>query len=275
MPDRTCIFCGAKGPLTHEHIIPEWASTVLLGPDPADYLRIIHADYLHGVEYSKKRADLAPVVVCGGTTADCNSGWMEDREDLVRPFFKKMMVGRPQSLTMRKQAMTATWAVMKAMTAEYLGPVDREKYWSQSERAVLRRSKNPPDGVMVWLGRSITNDAGFMADQKIEWAAPDGGPPIPGYAVLIAMGQLIVLVFAHRLRLGARFSGFTFDIPFDRAAVPVWPQIKAQRWPPQMVFDQNGIDDWFKWATTVSPTAHQPINRQRWNVAPDPRRDPP
>lgn len=98
-----CIFCGASGPLTLEHIMSKWISEHLKGGEPS--IRYRHEKGT-GVgagwpkEFVAELVKLAPRVVCG----TCNSGWMNDLETEMRSILPPMFSGQQTVLSLVQQA---------------------------------------------------------------------------------------------------------------------------------------------------------------------------
>jgi hypothetical protein len=93
MPQRACIFCERAKPLatiTKEHLFSRWVDNILtselLGPDRSFERSTTDAD---GVSTSKTWpteviAAIEAAVVCGGSAAGCNGGWMSGLDGQVK-----------------------------------------------------------------------------------------------------------------------------------------------------------------------------------------------
>ena len=151
-PLERCIFCGSKGPLTNEHIIPRWVHPYI--PRTARSYRTLRAvqhqdrsTFKIGRRSGDPR-DWKVRCVCGNV---CNNGWMRQLEHKVRPILVPILTGKHTRISPAQQKIIAAWATMKAMVAEYDDPGFVTTHHTQRKR--LRNKQLPPEnGWAIWLG---------------------------------------------------------------------------------------------------------------------------
>lgn len=153
-PRVRCIFCRGS-PLTLEHILPDWMREIIprtpdqkhnfitatKNPDVSQE-RIETSDLRQGHPLSKKVR-----VVC----KSCNTGWLSDFEDELKPKIKPLILGGKSILTPWDQRRVATWAAKTSMTMEFIHPETAAITFG--EREYLRLHREPKKTFNVWIGR--------------------------------------------------------------------------------------------------------------------------
>ena len=104
---KRCFFCGAEGPLTQEHVLPDW---------------LRHLGFKGtGVRELVQDSDV-PIIQQGGAfsktlkivCADCNNVWMSAMEDDAKPvllaMFQAAATGKQTMLDSSAQLALARWA---------------------------------------------------------------------------------------------------------------------------------------------------------------------
>lgn len=140
-----CIFCGEPG-LSKTHIWPRWLNE-LLGP-PANRLEVIERPAHHqrpgsleqirqGSIFSQK-----PYLACVG----CNTGWMREFEDDVKPFgeslFKRF---DPITLEENQVRALAGWIALVAILAQYVDKAREDITTTREDLDCIWKRKVPPD----------------------------------------------------------------------------------------------------------------------------------
>lgn len=121
---RVCIFCGG-GPLSNEHLFPEWASLWLkddprgLPKRPRGAMGVMSGAGRPGRDAQRRTwearvLDIVKTKVC----EPCNNGWMS--ESAASVYLKPMMRGQGVVLDGAAQGTISTWAALKAMIAAKL-----------------------------------------------------------------------------------------------------------------------------------------------------------
>lgn len=190
---RSCVFCGGAGPLTLEHVWPDWLARYVIEEIPAPWVKVGPK----GVE----RIWDAPMFhhkvrrVC----RKCNSGWMHQLEVAMRPFLRWMLLGRDVRLDAETQGGMALWCVVRAYMAQFVNgaaTVPPEHFHWVHSRGF------PPLGTTVWLasynGRRYPV---FAAHQALTVA---GGPNLKptghnAYFTTFSVGRFVFQVFGQHL----------------------------------------------------------------------------
>lgn len=111
----SCIFCGANGKLTREHVFARWLEALFPDLGDAEYVRrtVTHAsDDWH--EQPGRPFDLVVRNVC----SSCNSGWMSELETAAQPILTPMLRDEARVLSGVEQHTVATWAVKTMLTVQ-------------------------------------------------------------------------------------------------------------------------------------------------------------
>ena len=160
-----CIFCGANGKLTREHIWADWLKKYI-PKDMPDYqageiVRGRDGEVLRergrrvGGDPRSRRVEC----VCGSIThrrtpdrKGCNDGWMSDIQAAVKPTVIPMIEGKSVLLRREQQRTFAAWVAMAAMCSE-----QGDKDWvsiREKDRTWLYKKKVPPqNNWKIWIGR--------------------------------------------------------------------------------------------------------------------------
>ena len=121
---RRCLFCGGTGPMTREHVWPQWLQPYGRGVSPE------RSTVLTG--FGRTAADTFaehPTLITtqpGSVFANralsvcrrCNNGWMSALEQSVKPLLVSMMSGpRSENVTLApdQAAILAAWTIKVAV----------------------------------------------------------------------------------------------------------------------------------------------------------------
>jgi hypothetical protein len=226
---RECIFCGG-GPLTKEHVIPAWLSTVLPGEGSFEVERLLEpaagGSSEHG--WSAPALNLTARCVCAG----CNNGWMSDLEDSVRPLITPMINGRACSLSRDDQTALALWLAKTVAMCEQAVPGDGDVIPSTWHKA-LYEARLPPAGVWAWLARYRGGEFRGSVVRSAQWyihplRLTSSRGDEAGLSVVLSLGQLVfqfMAVFAD----DPEAIAFSKEAPF----LQLWPEpLYRAPWPP-------------------------------------------
>lgn len=116
---RRCLFCKKKEKLTNEHIIPLWLLTEL---DLVEKEMIgIHSSWFGLVKSQRKHkfSHLLNGLIC----EKCNTGWMSDLENAVRPILTPIMnsidTNHAYQMLINNHELIAKWVFKTAMVLNY------------------------------------------------------------------------------------------------------------------------------------------------------------
>jgi hypothetical protein len=231
--DNGCIFCGG-GPLTREHLWPDWLRKEAAIREAYEHRIEQEADGLEtrDVEFSKPPFNQVVKAVC----SSCNGGWMSTVEANAKPILQDLIYGRGRTLDAGDQRKVATWAFLKACVFDELHPLERVVPEEHRQR-LFTYGQPPATGVAIWLGTYEAQEVGHYAYQGLK-VGRDGLPdPVEPniYTVTITVGALIVQV-AGSLVPGLGFDGV--DYPPELHVVKIWPASSET-----LVFAQDYVMD--------------------------------
>ena len=151
-PPKKCIFCGFEGILTNEHIISKRYHK-FIPRTRGSYKTLQSVELANHSEFSisKRIADPRDWKVQCVCHVNCNNGWMRKLDDKGEPILTALLTGRSIRLDPQHQQLAATWAIMKAIVAEYEAPNESSVHYTH--RGYLFRNRRPPKhGWAVWIG---------------------------------------------------------------------------------------------------------------------------
>ena len=223
--DRACVFCGAPDadvPITRDLIFADWL-------DQGSALAAA------GAEVSCKRGSQAEVgrdwaateaagptlrAVCGSCAAD----WMPSLDSVARSLLVPIIEGAEARLTVEDQIAIATWAALKAAMFEHLWTDD--PVLTAADREVIMRQERLPAGIRVLLAAAAP---GTNPRQAIGYVDEPGGQPGRALCLTIAIGHLVVQVFAGlgadplARQVAARVGIELIEIFPSQSGVVPWP----------------------------------------------------
>ena len=251
---KNCIFCGAAGKLSDEHIWGGWTSKYVPRPtnkhnfhsvvattptqEKSEPLRIVPGDPLN----SKVR------VVC----KPCNNGWLSQIQEKAKPYLIPLFDGQTATLGKEAQRWIATWAAMATMTGEYLSRDMQNVAVPQQERTKFMRTRRPPQNWRIWIGKYEREKwAGqwrhnsfpiYSEDKIMEVTA--SGKRLPNHQTTsFIIGKLFVHVFSGHFR-GIIMRWDWQNAPRALNALrQVWPiEQNVVHWPGAVMTDRDASD---------------------------------
>lgn len=247
---RRCVFCAAAGPLTNEHVIPDWISPLFPGATAT-------------VTTAKRDGTVNryPLVVfdqrVNAVCEKCNSGWMSGLERSVAPFLGPMLTeSKVTSLDKERQQLLATWTVKTVFMLELTQ--SSERIIPNSEYHRFHNVKQPPGEYFVWLGhRSALSDPD-RAGNRLVWfiqepisrirvqgdetaIAAAQQSFVPGkvvFRVTLSIGHVVFQVFGHNSALYVDIDNT--GTPFADSVDTVWPVRELWTWPPHKPIESVG-----------------------------------
>jgi len=223
--DRACVFCGA----------PDADVTITRDLIFADWLDQGSASAAAAAEVSCKRGSQAKVgrdwaateaagptlrAVCGSCAAD----WMPSLDSVARSLLVPIIEGAEARLTVEDQIAIATWAALKAAMFEHLWTDD--PVLTAADREVIMRQERLPAGIRVLLAAAAP---GTNPRQAIGYVDEPGGQPGRALCLTIAIGHLVVQVFAGlgadplARQVAARVGIELIEIFPSQSGVVPWP----------------------------------------------------
>lgn len=234
-----CAFCGG-GPLTEEHVLPDWLRAHWSAPGPSTYLSG-RGDAEGDTRTTFQRVAGTQTVrdVCG----ICNNGWLATLEGSAKGNLLRMIEGQPVTLDQGAQTIVATWGAKTMMVYQLTHPRDRSV--DDHHYPWLREHLEPPPLSEIWVGRYADStrysyywhrrlSARFGAEglPNIEWV---------GYAIGLSVGALVYLWYGENARRPDRKR----PVPsgdLAQALIRIWPYERDVDWPPDLDLDDAAMN---------------------------------
>jgi hypothetical protein len=262
---KTCVFCGASGKLTGEHVFGDWVSRIGLDVPESRF---------GAGPLNRSARDLGVSYPFARTVRDvcshCNNGWMSNLESVARRVLTPFILGNPGSISKEDTAAIAAWVQKTALVGMLVSSEDeraagygvpQDEYWNLY---ILQQSGEPLPSSQVWIGH-------YQGEQRLSsiWVTPmviniDGHaePEIPqGYAVTIVLGELLF----HGIRFTTPGLYFAHNAP--AGFVAVWPYAAPVAWPSQPLVDDARFVRLSKGLEVVSQLAN--VSLAPWRPAVD------
>ena len=225
------MFCDGTG-LTKAHVWAESWTSLFDEPNDTREHEVVHryTDPITGEQRILKRAKTFALIrrkVCG----TCNSGWLNELEERVRPLMAHFAANTPVTLDAEEQADLALWSVAAALIAMSDDP-DEAGFADPAIAHEIFRERRPPDDMNVWLGANSHGEMGWFGSHSLNLApAPE---QTGAWGATISFGYAVIHMVFHglpnqrmRLRDDAQRSLRRIWTPRDRA---VWPPRLIMHW---------------------------------------------
>lgn len=244
---KTCVFCGASGQLTREHVLGDWLSRTGLDLSPVTTrvgpLNQIGRSFGTTPPFRQTVKD-----VCSG----CNGGWLSRLEDVARRVLTPLLRGKPGTITHPDCRTLAAWVQKTAsITMLMSSEEDREAGYGlppaeYRDFYARRETSAPLPDTHVWIGRyDGPNRTGSISvvPQVVKVSDMDE-PHVPqGYAMTIVLGEVVLF--------GLRLTTPMLRLPLlsKRGLALLWPENGDVSWPEGVAVDgaaylgfSNGTD---------------------------------
>lgn len=232
---RRCVFCGAAGKMSGEHIWPEWISKLLPEEAAREVVTLHVADSHLGRlrSYQQRIFQMRVKGVC----EPCNGGWMSRLESAVKPLIGGMLLGRRRLLHPTGQGTLAAWAVLKVMMMQHAFPREIIPVGQYAELYAVRDDRRPPHGFRVYTARVAHTEGraepGFFHCNGI--ARVTGEPithetPAEGYLATFTVLDLLVQVFRAQESIGGDDAEWIHPRNVSPAMRRLWPEPSAFTW---------------------------------------------
>jgi hypothetical protein len=254
MATRTCLFCQRSGhaKITKEHVWPQWVAALMPGesktvPNTLRSTEVESVKNWKGGGYGLQVND-----VC----AHCNSGWMSDLENAIRPVLGPLIEGSTDArpITLSDQALITRWALKLAIMTDATAR-KQKRFFTSRERLRVREGQNEPRGLYfnVFLG--------MYGDPQMGLESFYYTFPLP----MSAIGQPTVLTVARRAVFTARIGKIVLqglfhhlgeagpirlpvNLSWNRFAYVVHPFTPNLDWPPEPLPYAGFVDLKNRWS---------------------------
>lgn len=218
------MFCGATG-VTRAHVFAKSWTSLFDEPNDTREHEVVHryVDPTTGEQRVLKRAKTFALVsrkVCGA----CNSGWLSELEERVRPLMERFAANTPVTLNGEEQADLALWSVAAALIAMSLDP-EAAGFADPAIAHDVFQHRRPPASIDIWLGANSHGEMGWFGSHSLNLGpAPEHSG---AWGATLTFGYAVIHMVFHgltnqrmRLRSDAHRSLRRIWAPRDRV---VWP----------------------------------------------------
>ena len=258
-----CIFCGAVGKLTKEHIWADWLKKYI-PKDRPNYTAHSQTVWQDGRKTDRKKRLVGGDVrsmrvkcVCNSKThakstpnrEGCNDGWMCKLQEAAKPIVIPLIDGKSIALTAKSQQILSGWIAMSIMCGEF--HCDETQTIPQSHRTRLYNAKRPPkDYWKIWIGdydrqEWVPHKARFVlsiTEEETTETAHLVSPPSNTQVTTYTIGRLYVHCISSIWK--APVERFNFPTPGDgRFLRQIWPILYSPiAWPPKLRLTDKDAD---------------------------------
>lgn len=246
-PRRHCIFCDNLVD-SKEHIWSQWMHDLLEGNLHGKYDRTTinrEPDGREEISGPKGKPGNVFDIQVRAVCRSCNQGWMNAREQEVRPFLEPMIKGDPLSITADQLLALAKWCAQKFVVMEHsaIGT-------AVTPRADCVRLKNEgriPPYFRIYVGNHVSKSRSAAIRHSHTLALSKKGPIPPlGEAdrnietISLVMGKLFLHLNAARVHDFEIESAIFVSRVWDENRI--WPNPNSSlTWPHRPLLDNNGL----------------------------------
>jgi hypothetical protein len=220
------VFCGSDGPLTREHVIPQWISQLLPW----------NREIIHKVEKAEWSAPIfghTVSVVC----ATCNNGWMSRLETAVKHFLGPAIFTPAAGALVSPitQVNVATWAVKTMLMADHAAGTGQLVFPAIDYKRIAT-VRQPPRMARVSLAQldfhaNLVDPVAGYHGRTARWAVDDADDA-DGYVAALQIGHLGAVVAYIVDREGVNLPSPAMGTAFENSFVEAWPPHRLTMWPP-------------------------------------------
>ncbi|MFN2405717.1 MAG: hypothetical protein ABR594_06655 [Pyrinomonadaceae bacterium] len=242
---KTCIFCNRNDSRpTNEDIFADWIAREFPNPSLTWETSTREGPILY--KSKRNKIGLKSNRVC----QRCNNGWMSQLESAAKPVLSPLIHGRKRILSLHNQLTITKWFAKTA--AMFDAHIKGKTYFTQSERQAIMSSLAPTKTTWVFLAcyrgshiGDIVTRSSFLHDQ--EKPLPENDHDLfkaDGYAFTLLIKHLALQIFSFRWPKEL-VGTFNLEMParWEDATVRIIPPEKDVYWPPPLVFDDAGFEE--------------------------------
>ncbi len=230
MPQRSpvhCLFCDAAG-VTKAHVFAKSWTGLFDEPNDTREHEVVHryTDPDTGKQREMKRAKTFALIsrkVC----KTCNSGWLSELEERVKPLMASFAANRPVVLSADEQTDLALWASAATLIAMSMDPAAAD-FADPALAQMLYRTRRPTVGMDIWLGANSHGEMGWFRSHTLKI------PPAPerqgAWGATIAFGYAVIHVVCHDMpeqRMNLKGDA-------RRSMRRIWGPQDRVTWPPKL-----------------------------------------
>jgi hypothetical protein len=183
---------------------------------------------------------------------------MSGFESRAKPLLLPLLRGEEVTLDSAQQTLIASWATLFALTFELTRKAG-DLYHTRQERGWFRQTHLPPRITQIWIGGYVGGEPGLGWSQSLYFALDSNPEQLSkAYCTTFTIGHLALQVLSHRWTKQAagadRVTARTKHGPWGPTEIWIWPvQSNSVLWPPEQVFDDAGVEEWFERWVSLPP----------------------
>jgi hypothetical protein len=236
---RSCVFCQRTAPQTKEHIFAHWMSRLL--PGNTDVYTLARRDKAGRLinEWTARTLDLKIKRVC----SDCNSGWMQEIDQVARNALTAMILGKGITLSAIDCKRLATWATKVQMLLQYAAVRPRAASPVRLDR--MYRLRDPGDVCFVWVAAYAGTWGVWTRSLELELKRPSEpeAPALPGELLTMSIGHVVFQVLIGPDSFAETFQPHVADALASWLA-RIWPNPSTLQWPPSNTLDDAALESY-------------------------------
>ncbi len=224
------MFCDATG-VTKAHVFAESWTGLFDKPNDTREYEVVHRciEPSTGNQREIKRAKtfaLKSRKVCG----TCNSGWLSQLEERVRPLMATFAQNTPIILDSDEQADLALWALAASLLAMSTDP-EACGFADPTLAREINSAKRPTAGIDMWLGANAHGELGWFDSHSLNLRNVRDAPEQGAWGATITFGYAVIHIVCHdapnqRIRLKG---------DAHRSLRRIWGPRDRVVWPPKLV----------------------------------------
>ena len=217
-----CLYCGTNG-VTKEHVL-------------ARVDAVIRHEYAHpelGIVRKPKRAKTMAYKArkfCGG----CNSGWMNEADQAVRPILEGFAANRAMTLSPCEQERLALWTTKTLLGFLSIEP-EEYRFAPPEQYRELHRTRAPLAGSQVWVGGNAHGHIAWQRAHSLVFR--DLEDNTHGFGASLSFGYGVLHFMYH----GSEEWLLRLRYDAHRALRQVWPTQPAVDWPPRLLMQPHDL----------------------------------
>jgi hypothetical protein len=234
-----CVFCGRPG-TSEEHVFATWIADVLKG----------EGTFTLGRQHGRSKTNLKHLgVTSRAACATCNTTWMSQSEQAVRPLLTPAIQDRAATWsTEAEQTTVAAWAMKTALMLDR-SVIPSRRTVPDKDFSYLFEHRKPPPTLFVQLGRYLPSEGetSFAVWTNTAWSTAQraSGETFEGYSISFTVGHVLFIIGAYDIEDHFHFER-TVTVAGKRidALRQLWPLTPGPyTWPPRDAhFNTSGLD---------------------------------
>jgi hypothetical protein len=218
--------------VTKEHFLAR-SLTKLFVPDGSD--AVIRHDYEHpelGIVREPKRAKTIAHKArkyCGS----CNSGWMNEADQVVRPVLESFAANRSTTLAPVEQQQLAFWATKAVFGFLSIEP-EGYRFAPPELYHELYQTRRPLTGSQVWVGGNTNGQVAWYRAHSLIFR--DLGD-LHGFGASLSFGFGVLHFMYHGS--DERLLRLRYDA--HRSLRQIWPVQQGVVWPPPLLMEERDL----------------------------------